>query len=90
MFYCPNSPKIAKKAFPRLAIPGKCRIFVLLKRKVRWPSGQAQVCKTCYSGSIPLRTSIKTCIPPLSLSIPSRHQPGGLSGLGAADEVLEY
>ena len=24
---------------------------------MRWPSGQAQVCKTCYSGSIPLRTS---------------------------------
>lgn len=24
---------------------------------VRWPSGQAQVCKTCHSGSIPLRTS---------------------------------
>jgi hypothetical protein len=24
---------------------------------VRWPSGQAQVCKTCYGGSIPPRTS---------------------------------
>ena len=28
-----------------------------LLRGVRWPSGQAQVCKTCYGGSIPPRTS---------------------------------
>lgn len=28
-----------------------------LTNMVRWPSGQAQVCKTCHSGSIPLRTS---------------------------------
>ncbi len=28
-----------------------------LASAVRWPSGQAQVCKTCYGGSIPPRTS---------------------------------
>ena len=34
-----------------------------LNKRVSWPSGQAEVCKTSYSGSTPLDTSGRKAVP---------------------------
>ena len=62
--YCDRSGLMCRSHFFLGKTPNKFCKSVLspyicnpIREMVLWPSGQAQVCKTCYSGSIPLGTS---------------------------------